>query len=354
VQTELRKRHVFVLSLLSSLTTLAVLFYLYETKSLVILSPPLDLSEGYFESILFEYLPLAMAILVLVWLRLESIGGGDEKMSTVKAILVVTVSALATFAAFRVLDLVFMVMYPNQLSTVELTFSYVWIHATYFGLFSMILFVTSTVSFELKGIKSLFTIYIIPAFYALNADLVMTSNKIPALSILYPVYVLILEIGKYEVLALGWLLNALGFTTIIYTNVFPYRLIMGGTMYSVDLPCIGWEGFVIYTIIFLNLIMYIEKENKQRLIWWGLGILGTLAVNLLRLVLIFVAGAIWGVSIAQVIHYNMGDVIFLVWIFGFTYFVYWFKKSGFSLYKRKKNNGAHENAQGKNPNLLPR
>jgi exosortase/archaeosortase family protein len=101
---------------------------------------------------------------------------------------------------------------------------------------------------------------------------------------------------------------------------------MGGSIYIVDLPCIGWEGIVGYSIIFMNFLVEIVTKNRMRILWAVFGFFGTMGVNFIRLAIIFASGAIWGTSIADIIHSHVGDVLFLVWILGFLFLIDWFQK----------------------------
>lgn len=94
-----------------------------------------------------------------------------------------------------------------------------------------------------------------------------------------------------------------------------------------DLPCLGWEGVVGYTIIFLNIMIEIVKENRSRITFLALGFLGTLLVNLFRLALILGAGVTFGAPAAEAIHNHGGDFIFLLWILAFLFLIDRFTKN---------------------------
>ncbi|NIQ05827.1 MAG: hypothetical protein GWO20_08930, partial [Candidatus Korarchaeota archaeon] len=45
------------------------------------------------------------------------------------------------------------------------------------------------------------------------------------------------------------------------------------------------------------------------------GLVGTMIVNVIRLMTIFAVGSLFDVEAAMLIHRHLGDVIFVIWIF---------------------------------------
>jgi len=321
ISSGLERKTVFLLVMMVAMIALAVQFYLIESELFTPLSPVLRL-PGYTSGLLNEYIPLSLTIYVLIWIKMRRLGGDrKEKMSLAMSVLTLVSSVLAIIILLRLVDMSVMIAYADIRSPQETLDAMIWVHFIFYCLFSLILFGASALFFGLKGFKTLFTTSIIPAFYTLNADLIMRADRFPVLGVLYPFYLLILAFGRFETIAVGGLLNLLGMNAKVYADTFPYRIIVGNSIYLVDMPCIGWEGVMGYTIIFLNLMVEIEKKNKMRVLWGFIGFIGTLFVNLLRLVLIFVVGAVWGVSSAEMIHSRSGDLIFVLWILVFFFII---------------------------------
>lgn len=329
-QLEVRRDHLLLLTLTAGLFTLAIQLFLFDLKQFTPLSPLFRLHPPY-TAIFNEYTPLAITLLILIWLkigRLQTTGDGKIPFIPLKTSIPIVFSAILTFLLlFRVWDLVAMLTHPHNVDAIFIeSGAEILMHVFLFCALSCILVGFFVISDGLNGLKTMILPSLIPAFYVFNTDVILYANQSSGFVIFHPIYQFILEVGRFETWAVGGLLNAFGVKTLVYASAFPYRIILGGTSYVVDLPCIGWEGVIGYTIIFLVLLSDFEISNKMKIFWGVLGFLGTLFVNLLRLTFIFSAGAIWGASVAEIIHQNAGDVIFLVWILVFWYIVLWFTK----------------------------
>jgi exosortase/archaeosortase family protein len=248
----------------------------------------------------------------------------DETDSILFTLLAILCSVLATSILLRVEDVYAMITHPYALGpTVP---SWVWTRVTFYSSLSLVLFIIPALFYGKRGLWIVLPTAIIPVFYSFNNDIVLNATKIPSLAFLSPIYYLIINFGKLETMVIGGLLNLFGIHASVNISSFPCSIIMGGSIYLVDLSCIGWEGLVGYTIIFMNFLVEIEKKIRMRILWVILGFLGTMGVNFIRLAIIFASGAIWGSSIADIIHSHVGDVLFLVWILGFLFLINWFKK----------------------------
>jgi exosortase/archaeosortase family protein len=327
---ELRRDHLILLTLVAGLSTLAIQLYLFNLKLFTPLSPLFRLHPPY-TAIFNEYTPLAITLLLLIWIKMGRLRKNeDSKIPTINlkiGILIIVGTVFAFLILFRVWDLIAMLTHPHNINQIFIeSDAEIVMHIFLFCSLSFILLGFFTISDGLKGLKTMIIPSLIPAIYIFNTDVVLYANQNTSFSIFHPIYQFILEFGRFETLVVGGLLNIFGVKTMVFAKAFPYRIILGGASYVVDLPCIGWEGVVGYTIIFLVLLSDFEISNKMKIFWSALGFLGTLFVNLLRLALIFSAGAIWGASVAEIIHQNAGDIIFLVWILVFWYIVLWFSK----------------------------
>jgi exosortase/archaeosortase family protein len=257
---------------------------------------------------------------MLIWLKKGRFTKNtDERDSLVFTLLTIVCSILATSILLRVEDAYAMVTHPYALGpTVP---SWVWTRVTFYSILSLVLLIIPAVFYGKKGVWVLLATAIIPAFYTFNNDMVVNATKIPALAFLSPLYYFIINFGKLETIVIGGLLNLFGVTASVNTATFPCSILMGGSIYLVDLPCIGWEGLVGYSIIFMNFLVEFVTETRMRIVWAVLGFFGTMGINFIRLAIIFASGAIWGASIADIIHSHVGDILFLVWILGFLFLI---------------------------------
>jgi exosortase/archaeosortase family protein len=324
MEREFSRSSTFFISISSALVALVVQLFIYEVGISIPLSPVFR-STGFNTRLISEFTPICLSIILLIWIKKEKFDKNKEKkVSMLFVILTLLCSVLATIILLRAEDAYAMITHPYALGpTIP---SWVWTRVIFYSLLSLQLLVISVLFYGKRGLWILLPTSIIPVFYVFNNDMVVNATKIPSLAFLHPIYSFILNFGKLETLIVGGVLDLFGVKSIVNTNSFPYSIIMGGSMYLVDLPCIGWEGIVGYTIIFMNFMVEIVTENRMRILWAILGFFGTMAVNLIRLVIIFAFGAVWGASIANIIHGHVGDIIFLVWILGFLYLIHWFLK----------------------------
>jgi exosortase/archaeosortase family protein len=262
---------------------------------------------------------------MLVWIKKDRFK--DDKEETVGIIFVALIllcSILATTVLLRVEDAYAMLTHPDALGpTIP---SWVWTRVIFYSSLSLLLIGISVLFYGKRGLWILLATAIIPAFYVFNNDMVVNATKIPSLAFLSPIYYFIINYGRLQTMIIGELLNLFGVEALVYCDVFPFGIIMEGGMYLVDLPCIGWEGLVGYSIIFVNFMVEIVPEKRMRVIWGILGFFGTMGINFLRLSLIFAFGAIWGASVAELIHTHAGDILFLAWMLGFLYLIHWISK----------------------------
>ena len=272
---ELNRDNVLFLALVAGLSTLAVQLYLFELKVFTPLSPLFRRHPPY--SYTFnEYVPLAIILLMLMWIKMGRLRRKKEDIThpmNLKTIALILVgSVLVVLILFRVWDVVAMLAHPHDINDIFIeSRAEIWMHVFFFCVLSLFLFGFFTISYGLKGLKTMFIPAIFPAFYTFNTDIVVYADVIPSLSVFYPIYQFILELGRWETVAVGSLLNTFGVKASVYTSTFPYRVMMGGTVYLVDLPCIGWEGITAYTIIFLIFISELEIRNRTKVFWATLG-----------------------------------------------------------------------------------
>lgn len=317
IHSKVDVKRMFLIVIISLFSAISFHFALIIWNIYVPLSHTLN-NPAYISAILYEFVPIALMISVLFLFRLNKIKIEKEKNYDVIGLIVIVVTvAFSVVILLREIDTTLMVMFPTGmfLHGTERRFVSISFHILFYSLLSVVLMVVVALFFKRRGLKTFLPIYIIPAFYTLNADLIMRAGEYAAFSLFYPIYQLILEFGKLETIFVVSLLNLLNVPASFSIETFPFKLMLQNNLYLIDLPCIGWEGIMGYSIIFVNFILDIEKNNKMRLVWSVLGFLGTIFVNTVRLTIIFVMGAVYGAETAMYIHQHLGDVIFVVWIF---------------------------------------
>lgn len=324
-QVALNVKGLFILTIVTIFSVLSILFTLIILNFYKPVSYTLNSSLGIM-GVLYEFLPLAFMICILFLFKINKIKTEKAKhFGIIEIGIILGLVVFCIIVLFRIVDVSMMVMFATYSHDVWLAFSNVSFRILFYNLLSLILIITIALFFNKNGLKTFFSVLIIPAFYSLNADLILTASKIPALSFFYPVYQFILEFGRMETQVITSLLNLLNFNAVCNTLSFPYTLLMGNQFYLIDLPCIGWEGIMGYSIIFVNLVLDFEISNKMKLIWSVLGLIGTMFANFFRLALIFILGDLFGVETALLVHQHGGDIIFLIWIFAFIFIINKFK-----------------------------
>lgn len=101
-------------------------------------------------------------------------------------------------------------------------------------------------------------------------------------------------------------------TVILYTPNTP-------TMYQIIWECIGFESAFLFGLVLIILLFEGPGSKKTKILWSAMGLLGTMLLNIFRLVLIFVTEYVFGRGISTTVHYSVGYVLFIVWITAFLY-----------------------------------
>lgn len=332
----LHRDKLLLLTLSTGLLALSLLLYLFSIGVFTSLSSLFRLHPPYL-AMFNEYTPLAVILLVLVWVKMARLTAESNNVVSFRlAALTIVFFVLVALLFYRFWDVTAMLAYPYNVNDMFINNNAeIWMRIFFFSSLSLILLGFFAVPYGLKGLKTMFVAIIIPAFYTFNTDVVVHANNVASFSIFYPIYNFILEVGKFETLAISNLLSLFNIRNVVSVRNFPYRIMMGGTNYLINMPCIGWEGITGYTIIFLAFMFELDISNRMKILWAVLGFLGTIGVNLVRLTLILFAGAFWGAPAADIIHTNAGDVIFLFWILAFLYFVIWFSKRPKGIHKQE-------------------
>ena len=101
-------------------------------------------------------------------------------------------------------------------------------------------------------------------------------------------------------------------TVILYTPNMP-------AMYQIIWACIGFESAFVFSLVLIILLFEGAGSKKTKVLWSIIGLLGTMLLNMFRVVLIFVTEYFFGRGISTTVHYSVGYVLFIVWITAFLY-----------------------------------
>lgn len=119
------------------------------------------------------------------------------------------------------------------------------------------------------------------------------------------------------------ILRALGINADIYSGriagitfeSLSGRIISGAFVYE----CMGVYSALVFSIILVVILFEDPSGWKARLAYSLVGILGTFALNILRVTIIFLADYFYGAEVGGTIHYVIGYALFSAWLAFFLY-----------------------------------
>ena len=127
---------------------------------------------------------------------------------------------------------------------------------------------------------------------------------------------------------MGLILNALGIAATVQSSgqvpIISFPTMQGGRITAVfNWYCVGVSSVLIFSIILVVLLIEEHGNLTSKMIWSLVGILGMLALNVLRVFIIFIADYFHGAEVGGAIHYVIGYAIFITWL---TIFLYLYSK----------------------------
>lgn len=176
-----------------------------------------------------------------------------------------------------------------------------------FGLFDMLVAFISVciVFYGLRGLKH----FVLPTAY---------------LSILIVGYQLesaITEVALLEKFLANLMVSVLNFFTIGASakgNVVTVQARDGNPyIMRIDANCTGIKGMLAYGSLAILMILDVKAPLKRKALCTVIGLAGTLLVNLLRLLTIFLTCYFLGIDAALAVHTYLGYGLFIIWVFLF-------------------------------------
>jgi len=120
------------------------------------------------------------------------------------------------------------------------------------------------------------------------------------------------------------ILNAIGVNARIYylgnTPVLTFSslsgmMVSGAFVYE----CIGVYSALVFSIILVVILFEDPSDSKVQLLWSAVGVLGTFALNIFRVTIIFVTDYLYGADVGGNVHYVIGYLLFSIWLVSFLY-----------------------------------
>ena len=107
----------------------------------------------------------------------------------------------------------------------------------------------------------------------------------------------------------------LGNTAIVNFPSLSGKMVSGAFVYE----CIGVYSALVFSILLVVILFEDPGGLKVKLVYAIVGLLGTFAVNILRVTIIFLADYFYGAEVGATIHYIIGYALFSAWLACFFY-----------------------------------
>lgn len=104
-------------------------------------------------------------------------------------------------------------------------------------------------------------------------------------------------------------------TPIITFSSLSGNMVSGAFVYE----CIGVYSALVFSIILIVILFEDPSGLKVKTAYSIAGFLGTFALNIVRVTVIFLADYFYGVEVGASVHYTIGYVLFSVWLAVFFY-----------------------------------
>jgi len=160
------------------------------------------------------------------------------------------------------------------------------------------------------------------AFYGLKAlrHFVLPTAYLSIMIIGYQLEFAITEVAFLENFLANLMVSLLNILTIgasangnmvtVYSRGGPFQLV-------IDAPCTGIKGMLAYGSLAVLMILDVKATYRRKALCAIVGLVGTFFMNILRLLIIFVACYFFGIETAYEVHTYLGYSIFIVWVIVF-------------------------------------
>lgn len=83
--------------------------------------------------------------------------------------------------------------------------------------------------------------------------------------------------------------------------------------------CVGIHSLLIFAALLVVVFLEETSPLRTKLLWAVFGVIGTIAVNFVRVTLIIVTIYLYGIEIGGIIHFSIGYIFFFMWLGLFFY-----------------------------------
>lgn len=118
------------------------------------------------------------------------------------------------------------------------------------------------------------------------------------------------------------ILRLLGINASVYyrseTAIIAFRSLSGTTVAGAFVyECMGIYSILVFSIILVVILFEDPDRPRVKLAYSIIGLIGTFAVNILRVTIIFVTNYFYGMEAGGTVHYIIGYALFSAWLIAF-------------------------------------
>ena len=121
------------------------------------------------------------------------------------------------------------------------------------------------------------------------------------------------------------ILKTLGMNvTTQYPNIITIHTPSGSIPNLFTWGCVA-SSSIVFSIILVVFLLEETAQPRTKLLWAFIGILGTFAINIIRITTIFLSYQFYGFETGEKVHWYLGYALFITWL---ALFLYMFAKRG--------------------------
>ena len=254
-------------------------------------------------------------LFAMVFIAAELIGI-NQKISRKKFFVVIALAAL-TIGYFIALSLGLRdaIVASGQYYKVQIIDSWIWmwdfiVMAIYVSCSLVIFFGKRWYKFASAG-----AIYLAGSAIILSLDAFFPYDTLGPLQSIVPLY---LQIDQYVI---GFINNHIinvgaRIPAIANGNLLSLNGLHGRFALNVFWPSAGVQSMIIYSLVMLAFLLKMEMPVRRKLVYFGLGIIGTASVNLIRIISLSLFALIITTNVKEweEFHSIAGEIMFLPWL----------------------------------------
>ena len=173
-----------------------------------------------------------------------------------------------------------------------------------------ITFVLVGLTISFYGIRKLWDFYLPIGFIVTIAVFSFLMHTSLVIDILGPAFI------QFTIYFSTGLLHLFGYKVVAGPNYF---ILPNGNRIGMLVWCSGIESFTLFTLLMIVLLLREKIKWPLKISLIVIGSIGDLFVNVIRVTILVVIAIDYGMSMMQTFHSNLGDLLFLVYVFLF----YW-------------------------------